>query len=204
MRRIKAICELILPCDTLADIGCDHGYVAAYAAGICKTVIAADVSEVSLNKAKRTLSRFTNAKFYLSDGFSGIEEKADTVVITGMGGKKITEILDGAGYKPNTLILGPQHDVDFVREYLVANGYRISADFMVTENGKFYDFIRAALGEREELSLVQLSFGVFYKEKNTALRAYAEKKLAALGSYAPSPHNENMLSAVKEVLKWQK
>ncbi len=205
MTRIEAICTLVERCHTLADVGCDHGYVARYAATIgCDKVIAADISEISVEKARKTLCGFNGVKFVVSDGFAKITDEVDVAVITGMGGKKIAEILDGVGQNIPTLILGPQHDAAYLRRYLTARSYRIDADFMTEERGKTYSFLRARFGKTEPFDYVQEEYGVFYKKANPALKAFAEKKREKLLQYSPTKENLKRLAATEEVLKWQR
>lgn len=203
MDRISAVCSLIRPCDCLADIGCDHGLVAKYALdnGV-KEVIAADISEGSLKKAKKLLGGYPNVTYRLSDGFDKIEKKADVAVISGMGGQTIIGILLRLTYKPE-LILGAQHNQKELREYLINNGYSIEEDFCVLDRGKFYDFMRAAEGQSPPLSAVQLQYGVYYKRKNPDLKACMLDALAKLKSYKTTQSNLYKLELVKEVLKWQ-
>ncbi len=46
-KRLSMILDLVEPCDTLADVGTDHGYLAleAILSGKAKQVIAADVRQ---------------------------------------------------------------------------------------------------------------------------------------------------------------
>ena len=202
--RIEAICSLIERCETLADIGCDHGFVASYAHSIgCKEVIASDISETSVEKAKLAFSDNEGVSFVVSDGFKAIKKKVDLAVIAGMGGKKIAEILETANYLVPTLVLGPQHDADFLREYLVLQGYYIDADFMAEERGKFYSFIRARLGKKQTIDDIQRVYGVYYKDKNPALKAFALKQRENILRFASTEKNAKLLTATEEVLKWQ-
>ena len=203
MDRISAVCSLIRPCGCLADIGCDHGLVARYALdnGV-KEVIAADISEGSLKKAKKLLDGYPNVTYRLSDGFDGIEKKADVAVISGMGGRTIADILSRLTYKPQ-LILGAQHNQKELREFLIQNGYAIEEDFCVCDRGKFYDFMRANEGQSPPLSAAQLYYGVFYKRKNPDLKAYMLDQKAILESYKPTQSILYKVELVKEVLIWQ-
>ena len=95
--RLKALCSLIPVCKLLIDVGCDHGFVAGYALanGLCERAIASDISEGSLSKARKNLSQFPNAQTRLGDGLSVLKEgeDPDVIVIAGMGGSLICEIL---------------------------------------------------------------------------------------------------------------
>ena len=46
---------LASPCDVLADVGCDHGQIGLgfLKEGLCKKALMIDISEPSLNKARR-------------------------------------------------------------------------------------------------------------------------------------------------------
>lgn len=204
MTRLNAVRSLVTPVEIFADVGCDHGYIARYAHEIgCKTVIASDISEVSVEKAKRALRGCNGVITVCSDGFDRIEEKVDLAVISGMGGRKIMEILDRAKNLPTSLILGPQHDVSALREYLVDIGYAFDADFLVEENGKYYDIMRVRKGEQAKLTFTQLNYGVFYTQRNETLLKFALNKQKKMQGYAPTPLNKKRAEALQEILKWQ-
>ena len=197
--RLSAICALIPQCGLLLDVGCDHGKLAEYAAssGLCGRVIASDVSPGSLQKAEKRLARYANAETRLGWGLRVLrpEEDPDVIVIAGMGGCLIIDILHGytGGAK---LILGAQKDACRLRTFLSETGYRISEDFTVEDRGKFYDVIGAERG-RCRPDEMQKKFGVFYKLPNPALLARCRFDLARL---AGTP---NDVKDIEEVIKWQ-
>ena len=57
--RIKALAYLCLPCDTVADIGCDHGLLSALLLmnGVVKKAIAMDVNKGPLSRAAALFCR---------------------------------------------------------------------------------------------------------------------------------------------------
>ncbi|MBQ8882171.1 MAG: SAM-dependent methyltransferase [Clostridia bacterium] len=201
--RIKTLCSLIKPCNILADIGCDHALVSAYAIRnkLADKVYAVDISETAVNKAKNRLARYAGATAILSNGFTNLPEKVDTAVIAGMGGMKIIEILQQIDYRPS-LVLGAQHDAYRLRNYLNTNGYKITQDFCLFDHGKFYDFICAESGQGEVLDEIQLNYGKFFATKNPSLKIKVEKELSQLVSYGTNSSKER-ISFAKEVLKWQ-
>lgn len=197
--RLNALCSLIPVCKLLIDVGCDHGFVAGYALanGLCERAIASDISEGSLSKARKNLSQFPNAQTRLGDGLSVLKEgeDPDVIVIAGMGGSLICEIL--ALYRGGAkLILGAQKDLYRLREFLADNGFNITEDFTVKDRNKFYDIIGASRGECK-LDEMQKKFGAFYKRKNPFLR---EKCLFDLRRLKNTPRDVN---DIKEVIKWQ-
>ena len=58
--RLKKIVELLPTCEVLADVGCDHGYIAEMVikSGKYKKVILSDISKKSLDKAVNLLSKY--------------------------------------------------------------------------------------------------------------------------------------------------
>ncbi len=202
--RINAICRLIKPCPSLADIGCDHAEVALYALenGV-ENVIASDISQVAVSNARLKLARFEGATAVLSDGFSDLPYAVDTAVISGMGGRKIIDMLQRCAYKP-TLILGAQHNQSELRIYLMQNGYVITDDVCVFDRGKYYDIIRAEVGISPMLTDVQIEYGVFCRQPNADLKKRTEEELKKLESYKPTEYNRKRKIMLTEVLAWQK
>ena len=201
--RLKTICSWLYPCSSFADIGCDHAIVALSAVKIgVERVYAVDISETAVNKAKRRLARYKNAKAILSDGFDGVPENVELAVLTGLGGMKIIEILQRLDYRPS-LILGAQHDGYRLREFLKENGYCIKKDTCLIDRKKYYDLIFAESGEEENLSSTQMHYGKFYRNKNPHLKIRVENELNELLNYKPTNSRDERIERAKEVLKWQ-
>jgi tRNA A22 N-methylase len=90
----------------------------------------------------------------LSDGTAalGVGE-ADTIVVAGMGGELVLHILtDGEAVcrSAKELILQPQSEIATVRRYLREHAYRIAAEDMVFEDGKYYPMMRVIPVEENE------------------------------------------------------
>ena len=196
--RLGAVCALIERADTIADVGCDHGLVAKYCAesGLCKRVIASDISESCLDKARRALAKYDNVEYRLCDG---IRFECDEAVIAGMGGLLITEILKNATTLPKTLVLCPHRNPDAVRRMLISLGYGIDRDGVCKERDKLYFVMRAKLGgEKMVLDELQYLFGVYYAEDCDALDEYLIK---LYNTYMRAPErNAESLSAVRAAM----
>ena len=83
------------------------------------------------------------------DGLSVLrpQDRIDTVCLTGLGGRSVVRLLERG--KPQDLgvrrlILQPQTEHGRVRRWLVTNGWGITAERMVRENGRFYVVVAAA------------------------------------------------------------
>ena len=158
--RLTKIVSAIPRCDTLADVGCDHGYIGieALSTGRADNVVFVDVSEPSLNKARQNCpSEYTKrVKYLCQDGLGNLV--VDCAVIAGMGGLEIISILDEAKARPKKLVLQPMRNQKDVREYL-QDKYEIVTDVKFYD-GKYYDLIYAELSDNPtKLSELELEYG---------------------------------------------
>jgi len=153
--RLLKIAELVHDCSTLADIGTDHGYIPVYCVreGLCKKAIACDINEGPLKSAEENISRYglgEKIDTRISDGLKELDtNEADTIIIAGMGGFLIRDILIAGADKISAdtrLILQPMVAAAELREFLCANGYEIITEKLAREDDKFYNIILAKKG----------------------------------------------------------
>lgn len=191
--RLKAICDLCLPGQVVADIGCDHGYVSITLtnSGKFEKALAMDINEGPLRLAGQNIALYgdkARIETRLSSGFDKLEKgEADTVIIAGMGGMLVRDILDAGRDKLGSvgqLVLGAQSDIDTVRRYITEAGFRIDDEEMLEEDGKYYQLIRAVNTGSDiegQLSDIEALYGpVLIKKKHAVLREYLTKQKAVL------------------------
>lgn len=141
--RMQTIADGIDPGETVADIGTDHGQIPVwlFAKGISPKVILTDISEGSLAKAKETAAAYQfgqGLSFRAGDGLAVLRPgEADTVIIAGMGGKLIRQIL--AADPEHTLsfrkfILQPRKGYGHLRKWLLEHGFLFVREDIVREN----------------------------------------------------------------------
>lgn len=118
-----------------ADVGTDHGYLAAYLAaeGICESVTACDINEKPLALAERTVREnglTGKVTTVLSDGLDNVDGSGIThIICAGMGGELIADIISRCGWAKEThLVLQPMTKADELRRYLYENGWRVTAE----------------------------------------------------------------------------
>lgn len=157
--RLMAMANEVEKGETVADIGTDHGYLPMYLVKkeISPKVILADVSKGSLNKARNNIKEYMpDVKFdlRLGNGLKVIKkEEVDDVVIAGMGGVLITEILGkdlSKSKKFKKLILQPRTAQGRLRHWLIKKGFRIENEQLVREGRFICEVITAVPGEPEE------------------------------------------------------
>ena len=152
-KRIDMLCSLLTKAKTFADVGCDHGYCSEYMLknDLCERAILSDISKGSLQKAETLLADYIEegrAVSVLGNGFYGVPADTEEVLIAGMGGCEIVDILSDCqyGFMPIRFVFQPMHDGEKLRRYILENGGEIERDFTF-EDGKFYDVI---CGKRAE------------------------------------------------------
>lgn len=193
--RLNAIANMIDPCNVLADVGCDHGYISLFVLQNWKAnrVLCIDISLKSLDKTIKLLKRNKvddQAIFYNCDGLKGVKQKPDQILIAGMGGTEIINILYEYSQRTSldsieTLIIQPMRDEYAVRKWLNDNGFVIVSDRVVKDK-KLYHLIKAHRGQ-QQLNEHQLMFGaieVDYYNKDYLfwLREYEEKCVRILSN----------------------
>lgn len=160
--RMQAVVGLVQPCDRIADIGCDHGYVAMelIKRHVCKKIIAMDINQGPLEQAKGNIRAYGMQEYIttrLSDGVEALENgEVDGIVCAGMGGRLIINILTQgkdiiSGMEQ--LVLQPQSEISEVRSFLRESGFVIDKEDMVFEDGKYYPMMHVvpcAFGKQEK------------------------------------------------------
>lgn len=182
-KRLEKILEYLPSCRVVADIGTDHGYVPVEAvrSGRSQRAIAADISRGSLEKAIAQIRMQGMEAVIDARWGSGLkvlkEDEADVIVIAGMGGELIAEILE-SDYerkfrrKTPLLILQPVQFPAKLRAYLHRKGFLIVQEDLVKDEGIIYHLIMARKTEKSEGNLPsepELELGKINLEKDTPL-----------------------------------
>lgn len=153
--RLMTAAELCREGKTAADIGCDHAQLACWLAlNRSKLVIASDVRDGPLDAARKTVAEqgVTNVRVIISDGLAEIDF-ADDVIICGMGGELIAEIIGGCRFlsEDTRFILQPMTKANYLRCWLCENGFEIIEERAAYDGGRVYAIIYAKYtGERRE------------------------------------------------------
>ncbi len=152
----------------IIDVGTDHGLIPIRLAtdGYKGRIIASDSSEGPLNTAVRNARQKSvsdRISFMISDGLDRCPiDEIDCILISGMGGDKICEILDRAEWIQTgcyQLILQPMTHAEVLRYWLVYNGFRIEEEALVYESRHCYQIIAAVPGENEKMSDAEFFVG---------------------------------------------
>lgn len=194
--RMLAIAQMVSPGMRVCDVGCDHGFISIYLVEekIAPSVLAMDIGKGPLQQAQLHIeeaglqNRITTR---LSDGLMQYwEGEADCLIIAGMGGPLMQEILSNEKVEDfKEIILAPQSEICEFRKFLADHGFEIIAENMVLEDGKYYPMMKVHLVVKGEKSWKALSipgtrdeevayrFGpLLLAQKHPVLRQYLHKE----------------------------
>lgn len=159
-KRLQAISNMVKRGSIPVDVGTDHGYIPVYLVQnkICKTAVACDINEGPLNSCRMLVSQSgldDKIKCVLSNGLQSVDDEYDTVIIAGMGGELIADILSKAeNITSKNIILNPMTHPEIARKWLFDNGFEITSDIVVADGRRHYSVFSAEyvgnVGEKKQ------------------------------------------------------
>ena len=192
------MCAGLVKGDVVIDVGTDHGYLPCFlvSEGKCARAYACDIAEGPLNSARsHILESGLESKItaVLSDGLEKLDdraaESASDIVIAGMGGELIADILARGEMsdklnKSARLILQPNTKVPELRRFLSEHGYSTLSETAVRDGRFIYTVICAVFsGVNAALDGLSAAVGKLDPNDPTA-REYLEKEAEKLRSAA--------------------
>lgn len=152
-KRLATVASYVPAGARLADIGSDHAYLPAALAlqGKISYAVAGEVARGPYeNVVSELKSHNLTAVIHprLADGLAALRstDRIDTVVIAGMGGSLITEILERGTAQlagVHRLVLQPNVGEFRLRKWLMTNRYQIMAEQILAEDDHIYEIIVA-------------------------------------------------------------
>lgn len=193
-KRLSAVADMVTSGGCVADVGCDHGFVSIYLIQNRKAdrVIAMDVNEGPLARAREHVDACgldAYIQLRLSDGLSLVTEqdKVNTAVIAGMGGKLMEKIISealGRGLVVPEYIVQPQSDQASFRRFLREHEYTVTEEKMIFEEGKYYPMMKVCYraerrpGVEYESEFADAFGPLLMAEKNPVLLRFLLRELA--------------------------
>lgn len=224
-KRLNWIVGKLEKSNIIMDVGTDHGYIPIYLVknNIASKVIASDINKDPLKKAEiNALLDGVRDKIELrlGGGLQPLKNKeAEAVIIAGMGGNLIRDILEHDLNKVKNLdylILQPAQNPEVLREYLYTNNYEILEEDLCLDEGKYYEIFKVRYKIGNALRLDDIYYEVspmLLKNKNLLLKDYIEYKIEKykkvvecindVTEHAISRKNElnNKIETLKELIK---
>jgi tRNA (adenine22-N1)-methyltransferase len=188
-KRLSWIIEKMDKADVIMDVGTDHGYIPINLVknNIANKVIACDINKEPLNKAKVNASLegvIDKIDLRLGSGLCPLKLKeAEIVLIAGMGGNLIRDILENDLEKVKYLkylLLQPAQNPEILREYLYNNDYEIIDEDICLEEDKYYEIFKVRYKKRDYMTLENIFYEVspiMLNKKLPLLKTYIESKI---------------------------
>ncbi|RCX13813.1 tRNA (adenine22-N1)-methyltransferase [Anaerobacterium chartisolvens] len=189
--RLKLIADKVPNCRVLCDVGTDHAYIPVCLVKNrrCGRAVACDIGVGPLNAAKQNIKLFGLEAFIEARLGYGLDAvfpgEADAIVIAGMGGTLINNILEKGfetAKRASWLILQPMNAAELVRKWLYGRGFEIYDEELAAEGSKLYGVICSRwTGKERELDEIYYYIGEkLISKRDPLLEKYIERKRSQL------------------------
>ena len=173
--RLTAIYKMV-PKGIAADIGADHGklMIALFEGGIVTHGYAVENKKgpyTRLLKALQERNLEDDIVPLFSDGIKDLPEAVRTVIIAGMGGNNIIDILKKYPKKTEqitTLIIDAHTAIPKVRREISNMGFVIADEKMVREDDVFYEIIKFIKADKAVYGDKDIEFGPILRNEKSA------------------------------------
>lgn len=144
-KRLSTISAFINDNENIIDIGCDHGLLGIYLYQnrINVKIISSDINKNPLLICKNNLIKYkieNKIELRLGNGLKCLDNDTNAVVISGMGGINIANILKDIKKYSNVkkLIISPNNDFVLTRKSISKLGFYLENEKIIFENNKYY------------------------------------------------------------------
>ena len=175
-KRLQVIYSMV-PFGVAADVGSDHGklIITLFQDGKIEKGYAIENKKGPYDRLVKAIEQeglLDDVVPLFSDGISDLPLCVDTVIIAGMGGLTIVEILKAHLSKlshVDTIIVDAHNAIPVVRSEITKMGYIIADEKMVEEDGTYYEIIKFIKGEVKYYSKPEIEFGPILSAQKSAL-----------------------------------
>ena len=134
-KRLEVVTGLVPAGVVCIDVGADHGHVAQQLGAIA--------TERRPHRAGRR-----DVSWVIADGLRPFRE-VEFATICGMGARTIHRILESGPRPTRGVVVHAQDDPPLLRSLLASHGWRIDAEALAPEAGRYAEVIRAVPGQEE-------------------------------------------------------
>ncbi len=173
--RLQAIYSMV-PKGICADIGADHGklMIALFEGGIITHGYAVENKKGPYNRLLKALQEKgleNDIVPLFSDGIRDLPEAVHTIVVAGMGGNLIIDILKKYPNKTqqvNTIIIDAHTAIPKVRDEVCKLGFVIADEKIVREDDIFYEIIKFVRADKAMYGDNDIEFGPILRNEKCA------------------------------------
>ncbi len=184
-KRLQAIYDMV-PCGVAADVGSDHGklIISLFENGQISKGYAIENKVGPFNRLKKAIEENNVSEGIipmLSDGISELPSDVDIVIIAGMGGFNVIDILKknpGKLKNVRTIIVDAHNAIPELRKQVCKMGYVIADEDIVYESGVYYEIIKFISGEAMYLDDPDIEFGpILRNEKSCTFKEKYQSRI---------------------------
>lgn len=212
--RLQVIADSINHCDVLADVGTDHAYLPIYLVlnkKIAKA-IASDINKGPIDIAQKRVNQYhlqNQIETRQGNGLAVLKPyEADTIVIAGMGGMLISEIIEQSkdvAQAAKMLIMQPMLDSGKLRSYLLASGFEIIEEELAKEDRKIYEILWARYtGQAQEPKELMNIGDKIIQKRHPLAKEFIEKEMTELNNILQKLQNKETELSQKRIEECQK
>lgn len=193
-KRLMCIVDNMDKCESMIDVGTDHGYIPIYAVKnkICNNAIASDINKGPKEKAESNV-RFEGIsdkiKCRLGAGLSTVRlGEVQVAVIAGMGGNLIRDIIVQDIKKVEKfkyMILQPAQNAEILREFLYSGPFEVLKEDLVVDENIYYEVFKVKYNKNKINEISAIEDNSFYyevskrliEEKHPLIKEFIQNKL---------------------------
>lgn len=173
-KRLQSIYDMV-PSGVVADVGSDHGklIISLFENGVISKGYAIENKKGPFARLKKAIEERhleNDVIPMFSDGISELPEDVNTVVIAGMGGFNIIDILKKNRRKlknVKTIIVDAHNAIPELRKQVCKMGYIIADEDIVFEDNIYYEIIKFIVGEVAFLDEPDIEFGPILRNEKS-------------------------------------
>ncbi len=202
--KLKKIAELVPSNSFLLDVGCDHALLDIYLIDKNVKSIASDINDLPLSKAYENIKKYNclnQITLVKGDGLEYLNDEISVIVISGMGGILIKNIIkkDLSKIKNQKIITCPNNDSDILRKFMMENNFKIESELLVKDK-YIYEIICFVKGN-EKLTTKEINYGKYFKRDNLYYEYFNKKKdtLMTIKNNLPKKYLFKRLKLTKKI-----
>ena len=186
----------MVPSGVVADVGSDHGklIISLFENGVICKGYAIENKVGPFNRLKKAIeeNNATGITPMLSDGISELPSDVNIIVIAGMGGFNVIDILKknpGKLKNVDTIVIDAHNAIPQLRKQVCKMGYVIADEDIICEAGVYYEIIKFIAGEAKYLDNPDLEFGpILRNEKCITFKEKYQSRIKEIDNLL-SKHN---------------
>ena len=199
-KRLQVIGDLIPKNSSVYDVGADHGQLEKYVANKVSKIVAVENKIGPFEILQKSTKNILNCETLLCNGLEKLCSDNNVIVIAGMGGNLIVDIVNKGSKKLaniDQIVVDAHRDIPLVREEISKLGFYIKKEIIVKENNRFYFVINFLKGNKT-YSDNEIEFGVNIT-KDPLFNEFKEYEVNRLNEIYSKSKDSQILNKIERI-----